>query len=145
MLKGRMSHITKVWDHYGLYRQCIFLALGLVALIGLACSSARAQEGRSMGPPPDNVDAQVAFLTEKLMLSPEQEAKVRPVIEGVSEKRHALFQEYRWKGKDAQNELSNDLKSLLVIFIQVHTGIIFFCAFRTNTMAKFSIGMFMDI
>ena len=37
------------------------------------------------------------------------------------------------------------LKSLLGIIIQDHIGKIFFGAFRTNTMAKFSIRMFMDI
>ena len=45
-------------------------------------------------------------------MSPEQETKVCPVIEQSCEKRHALLQQYRWKGKDARRDLFNDLKTL---------------------------------
>lgn len=111
MLKGKISYAIRVWRYYGLYRQCIFLTLGVVALIGLACLSAQAQGHRSIGSP-NNVDDQMVVLTERLQLSPEQEAKVRPVIEQCCEKRHGLFQQYRWKGKDARKDLLNDLRVL---------------------------------
>ena len=41
MLREKMSYAIRVWRYYGLYHQCIFLALtlGVVAWIALACSS----------------------------------------------------------------------------------------------------------
>ena len=77
MLKKDVSYATRVWDHYELYHQCLFLILGLITLIGLTFSSAKA-ENTTPKIPFKSVDDQMAILTEKLKLTPEQVSRFAP-------------------------------------------------------------------
>ncbi len=111
MLKKDVSYATRVWDHYELCRQCLFLTLGLITLIGLTFSSAKA-ENTTPKIPFKSVDDQMTMLTEKLKLTPEQESEVRPIIQDFSEKRQALFQKYQGKGRGAYRDLFSEAKTL---------------------------------
>ena len=111
MLKRNVSFATRVWDHCEPYRQYLFLTLGVIALIGLTFSSVKA-ENTTPKIPFKSVDDQMAILTEKLKLTPEQETEVRPIIEDFSEKRHTLFEKYQGKGRGAYRDLFSEAKTL---------------------------------
>ncbi len=79
--------------------------------IGFTFSSAKA-ENTTPKIPFKSVDDQMAILTEKLKLTPEQETEIRPIIQDFSEKRQALFQKYQGKGRGAYKDLFSEAKTL---------------------------------
>jgi len=106
--KGR--HILDVWGYYRLNAQLLLMAI-LLAFAGFTCSSAHGA-GFGRGPHPKRVDDRMAFLTEKLQLTSEQQTEVRPILEAVYEKQNDLLEEARNQDRLAWRELRSQMQSI---------------------------------
>jgi Spy/CpxP family protein refolding chaperone len=89
----------------------ITLAAGLLVTTTLVCSSADAQSSRRV-PGGKSADQIVSDMKNRLNLTDEQEAKIRPIIEEQSKNRAALIEKYRGQGREGMGSLRNELQEL---------------------------------
>lgn len=106
--KGR--HILAVWGYYRLNTQLLLMVI-LLAFAALACSSAHGA-GFGRGPQPKTIDDRMAFLTERLQLTSEQQTKVRPIIESAYDKQNGLLEEARGQDRSARRELRSQMRAI---------------------------------
>ncbi|QTA90466.1 hypothetical protein [Desulfonema magnum] len=78
-------------------------------IIFLAASYAAAQKGRFRGTE-RNPDQIMSVLKDRLSLTEEQEAQVRPIMEEQIEKQRALFEKYRGKGRADRRTMRDEMQ-----------------------------------
>lgn len=82
----------------------IIAVFGILAIL-MTASYAGAQNRRFQNP-----DQMISDLKERLSLSEEQAAQIRPIMEEQVEKRRALHEKYKGQGKSARRSMRNEMQ-----------------------------------
>jgi len=89
----------------------IILAAGLLVTATMACSSLNTQKARRV-PGGKSADQIISDMKNRLNLTDEQEAKIRPIIEEQVKNRAALIEKYRGQGREGMSSMRNELQAL---------------------------------
>ena len=100
-----LSAISSSKSGFLVFIACLFL-MSMVPFSTVGAQNAGpGPQGRS----PDQI---MAAIKTRLGLTEEQEAKIRPILEDESAKRHAIFEKYQGQGRQSRSSLRDELQQL---------------------------------